>query len=134
MPLRDLFSGGDPGSSSHRAPSVTSPSSRSPAFANGATAASHNITLSSLSGEFVHAVVQVTRDLVPVIYSDWNLPFDGIDAGVADVTVDQFHQLGVRLKKSLPEEIKNAPSTAAEWHRFISGKLCTLQLLLQVSF
>lgn len=136
MPLNDLFTAGDTtGASSLRAPSTNSPSSRPLGLASTAAAAATNsITLSSLSGEFVHAVVQVTRDLVPVIYSEWNLPFDGVDVGVADATAQQFHQLGARLRRSLPEEIKPTPSTAAEWHRFITGKLYTLQELLQVCF
>ncbi|KAJ2933452.1 hypothetical protein H1R20_g3630, partial [Candolleomyces eurysporus] len=51
------------------------------------------LTQSSLYGSYLHVVVQVTRDLHPVVYSDWLLPGTASELGVADVTLEQFEAL-----------------------------------------
>jgi len=51
------------------------------------------ITASSLQGQFLKVFVQVTRDLVPVVYPFWRLPVDGVDLGVSEVTYDQFQSI-----------------------------------------
>jgi CDK inhibitor PHO81 len=96
------------------------------------TAVATIVTLSSLSGEFVHIVVQVTRDRVPVAYPDWNLSVedDRFDLGVADASAAQFTRLSVKLGKEL--NMGKTPTSAAGWHRFLSQKMCTLKEILQV--
>ncbi|KAI8992576.1 hypothetical protein BDB01DRAFT_847938 [Pilobolus umbonatus] len=52
------------------------------------------ITASSLSGDYVHVVVQLTKDLVPVIFSKWMVPYEGLDLAVSDLTYNQFKRIG----------------------------------------
>ncbi|CAG8534348.1 4022_t:CDS:2, partial [Cetraspora pellucida] len=59
------------------------------------------ITASSLSGEYIQVVVQVTRDMVAVVYPEWMLPIDGFDLSVSDVTVKQFKSLNLRSQEEL---------------------------------
>ena len=116
---------------STRVSCTASPDTRTPSLSVN-TATANIVTLSSLSGEFVHVVVQVTRDRVPVVYPDWNLPVgdDQFDLGVADVSAAQFVKLGAKLGKELSRG--NMPSSAAGWHRFLLQKMCTLKEVLQV--
>lgn len=129
VPAIDLFS--PMAGPSSRATSTTSPDLRTPPFSVNAAAA-NIVTLSSLSGEFVHVVVQVTRDGVPVIFPDWNLPVDDdqFDVGVADVSADQFLRLSAKLDKGLHSG--RSPASAAGWHNFLLQKMCTLKDVLQV--
>lgn len=116
---------------STRVSSVPSPDPRpTPSSVN--TSAATIVTLSSLSGEFVHIVVQVTRDRVPVAYTDWNLSVedDQFDLGVADVSAVQFARLSAKLGKEFNKG--KPPTSAAGWHRFLSQKMCTLKEILQV--
>lgn len=118
---------------STRFSSTTSPDLRTPSLSVN-TAAANTVTLSSLSGEFVHIVVQVTRDRVPVIYPDWNLPVedDQFDVGIADISAAQFAGLSAKLGRELNNG--KPPTSAAGWHRFLSQKMCTLKEVLQVRF
>lgn len=61
------------------------------------------LTISSLQGDYIRVILQVTRDLQPVVYSDWLLPCAGFDIGVADVTLAQFEALAKTLGRSDPE-------------------------------
>ena len=62
-----------------------------------ATVGNHSLTHSSVSGNYIYITVQVTRDLQPVVYSQWRLPEGAYDLGVADVTFAQFSALASRL-------------------------------------
>ncbi|KAI9310793.1 hypothetical protein BX666DRAFT_1882142 [Dichotomocladium elegans] len=59
------------------------------------------ITASSLTGDYVRVVVQLTRDNVPVVFAQWLVPFEGLDLSVSDLTYEQFLEVGrkVMLKK-----------------------------------
>ncbi|BGO89599.1 hypothetical protein NBRC10512_001550 [Rhodotorula toruloides] len=90
------------------------------------------VTASSLSGEHVRIVVQVTKDGHPVAYPLWKLPVDGLDIHVADVTLEQFEALARRLGKTLdPAKVKNQEDPSA-WHRAIADALIPLEELLTV--
>ncbi|KAI8982286.1 hypothetical protein BDF20DRAFT_866024 [Mycotypha africana] len=72
--------------------------------------ASSFITASSLSGDYVQVVVQLTRDLIPVVYANWMIPYRGLDLTVSDVTLEQFLNIGKYLLKEEalnPDEIAN---------------------------
>ncbi|KAG5716083.1 Ankyrin repeat protein nuc-2 [Termitomyces sp. T112] len=60
------------------------------------------LTISSLQGTYIYAVVQVTKDLQPVIFSEWLLPGADFELGVSDVTLAQFESLAHRLGKGGP--------------------------------
>ncbi|KAH8554290.1 hypothetical protein BGW37DRAFT_518024 [Umbelopsis sp. PMI_123] len=80
-----------------------------PSMSNPTVSASVNtvpslITASSLSGDYLKVVVQVTRDLVPVVFANWRLPVDQFDLFVSDVSFDQFRALGDRIANSIKVE------------------------------
>ncbi|KAH0565830.1 hypothetical protein GP486_000778 [Trichoglossum hirsutum] len=52
------------------------------------------ITGSSLSGEYVRLFVQLTSDLVPVLYSRWMVNYGDIEFPVGRLTYDQFSKVG----------------------------------------
>ncbi|KAK9472424.1 uncharacterized protein V1510DRAFT_365627 [Dipodascopsis tothii] len=52
------------------------------------------VTASSLSGEYVRVFVQLTRDLVPVVYNKWAFPVHGLDLPVCELTAEQFQTFG----------------------------------------
>ncbi|KAF2769666.1 ankyrin repeat protein nuc-2 [Teratosphaeria nubilosa] len=56
---------------------------------------SNLITRSSLSGDFMRLFVQVTRDGVPVLYSDWALPSSRNDL-VSRMTYGEFEAAGLK--------------------------------------
>lgn len=112
----------------HRPLSVSSTPSVRPA-ANTTTQPKDNtlVTASSLSGEYINVVVQVTKDGVPVVYPDWRLPVGGLDIGVPDVTYDQFIQLASTSRRTFTPPSRN---TGAEWYTAISSSLASLQDVL----
>lgn len=58
-------------------------------------------TISSLQGQYIRVTVQVTKDLEPVIFSDWMLPSTDFDLSVCDVTLAQFESLATRLGRGV---------------------------------
>jgi CDK inhibitor PHO81 len=55
------------------------------------------ITASSLSGDYVQVVIQLTKDLVPVVFGNWMVPYQGLDLAVSDLTYEQFMRIGASL-------------------------------------
>ena len=86
--------------------------------------------ISSLQGNYLYVVIQVTRDLRPVVYFDWLLPGIEFELGVADVTLVQFETLAERLGRS---EIV-AGNTVHDWARSVSRLMISLEKLLKVIF
>jgi CDK inhibitor PHO81 len=87
------------------------------------------LTQSSLYGSYLHVVVQVTRDLHPVVYSDWLLPGTVSELGVADVTLEQFEALahasgGYR---------DLTPASGRDYAQLLSTCMVSLEYLLMVS-
>ncbi|CDO68721.1 hypothetical protein BN946_scf184652.g48 [Trametes cinnabarina] len=103
----------------------TSPSNPSLAMVSG-----HSLTHSSVTGSYIYVTVQVTRDLLPVIFADWKLLDNQYDLGVSDVTLAQFRSLAKRLGRGagVPDAASASPSV---WARWISSSMITLQDLLR---
>ncbi len=80
----------------HRSPLLTSTQTSPSVHSNYGTSAP-TLTISSLQGQYVRVIVQVTKDQQPVIYSDWLLPTADFDLCVCDVTLEQFESLANRL-------------------------------------
>ncbi|TPX46854.1 hypothetical protein SeLEV6574_g02987 [Synchytrium endobioticum] len=59
------------------------------------------ITASSLAEEYIHAVIQITKDGIPVVYPEWHLPIEGVNIGISSVTFEQAKVLLLRAKSSL---------------------------------
>ncbi|KAI9304248.1 hypothetical protein BJ944DRAFT_240720 [Cunninghamella echinulata] len=55
------------------------------------------ITASSLSGDYIRVVVQLTKDRIPVVFANWFIEYDGLSLAISDLTYQQFCQLGVKL-------------------------------------
>ncbi|KEP54101.1 cyclin-dependent kinase inhibitor [Rhizoctonia solani 123E] len=124
--------------------SVTTPSTRQPASRQGfvgGTSSVHaspalNVTgpsiaggtiiTSSLTGDFVHLIVQVTRDLVPVVFSQKCLPISGFDLSVGAVTYAQFKSLA---QGDVPER---ETATSSGWHSSLSSGFYSLEHALTV--
>ncbi|GAA5875364.1 hypothetical protein JCM16303_000599 [Sporobolomyces ruberrimus] len=95
-------------------------------------ATSSVVTASSLSGEHVRVVVQVTSDGHPVAWPHWRLPVDGLDVHVGDVTLDQFVQLSKKTQRTLePSKIRYRDDPSA-WHQAIVAALVPLDELFKV--
>lgn len=84
--------------------------------------------ISSLQGNYLYVVIQVTRDLHPVVYFDWLLPGIEFELGVADVTLAQFETLAEKLGRN---EIV-AGNTVGDWALSVSGLMISLEKLLKV--
>jgi CDK inhibitor PHO81 len=87
------------------------------------------LTISSLGGNYVYLVVQVTRDFHPVIYADWILPESRFDINVADVTLSQFEAVA----RSSGRNIDSAIDTSShDWHTQVSSSMISLMQLMKV--
>ncbi|KAG8218347.1 cyclin-dependent protein kinase inhibitor [Butyriboletus roseoflavus] len=106
--------------STHTSPSVHS-TSASP---------SHTVTLSSVSGNYVYAVVQVTRDLQPVLYGEQLLPESSYDLGVADVTLAQFDALANRLDRG--EQLVRRMTCIQDWYKSLARMMLPLSRFMQL--
>ncbi|KAJ7638577.1 cyclin-dependent protein kinase inhibitor [Roridomyces roridus] len=95
--------------SSHSVPSNTSQAS----------------TISSLRGSYLHLVIQVTRDLHPVVYADWLLPQLNFDMTVSDVTLAQFEALALSAGRNLDTQTDN-------WANAVSTSMVSLAQLLTI--
>jgi len=103
----------------------TSPNSNHSAMGS----AEHPSTISSLRGNYVHLVVQVTRDFHPVVYADWMLPESRFDLFVADVTLAQFETLARSVGRSIDSTID---TTAHDWQIQVSRSMISLVQLMKV--
>ena len=115
---------------SNRAHSVLRPIESvqaSPSIQSAVAPAGSLHTISSLKDRYVYAVVQVTRDHHPVIFSDWTLPVSEFNLGVADVTLEQFETVAVRLGK----DIENRNKTG-EWINNVGTYMISLARLMTV--
>lgn len=83
--------------------------------------------VSSLTGEFIHLVIQVTRDLVPVVYAQRCLPLSGFDLHVGAVTYSQFK--GLVQERTLEGNLSATPS---EWQHILSSGFHSLEYALKV--
>jgi CDK inhibitor PHO81 len=93
------------------------------------------ITISSITGSYVYITVQVTQDLQPVVFGEWQLPQQDFDLWVADVTLAQFEALARRKGRELRANNTSSgvtASTPSEWHSLIRRSMVSLENLLKV--
>lgn len=90
------------------------------------------VTASSLSGEHIRVVVQVTSDGVPVAYPQWRLPVEGFDVHVGEVTSEQFLLLAEKTGRKLDVSVVTDKSDPGAWYQAILGSLVPLSELLKV--
>ncbi|CAA7260261.1 unnamed protein product [Cyclocybe aegerita] len=87
------------------------------------------LTISSLQGEYVYIIVQVTRDLHPVVFFDWHLPNIDFDLGVSGVTLAQFGALAKSVGKDV---LGSGERSSADWAKYLPGAMISLDRLLKV--
>ncbi len=87
------------------------------------------LTISSLQGDYIYVVLQVTRDLHPVECFDWFLPGLEFDIGVADVTLAQFEALAKSLGRW---DIGMTGVSPRAWATAVSKSMVPLHQLLKV--
>lgn len=101
-------------------PALTHQGSTPPISAAGSVAPSSVtlpsfITASSLSGDYVRVVVQLTKDHIPVVFANWFVPFEGLDLAVSDLTYSQYCQVGEKLlekhRSDFSKQLKDCPIT-----------------------
>ncbi|TYJ56867.1 hypothetical protein B9479_002478 [Cryptococcus floricola] len=116
------------------APAVRPPAvgAAPPTGGGGAGGESALVTASSLSGEYVHVVVQVTKDGVPVVYPHLRLPVEEFDLGVSDVTFEQYTKLASRLGLTLSPPPTTTTLKHGEWYTLLATTLSSLADVLSI--
>ncbi|KAI5299175.1 phosphate system positive regulatory protein pho81 [Ascosphaera pollenicola] len=114
-------------------------------------AAAGLVTGSSLSGDYVQLFVQLTRDLVPVLYPHFNVRYFGLDIPVSHLTYAQFrdivpadlHQSGAQKRTSAvyvpPLQVEDRLRTLKalseldlpQAHRFLAYSFLSLREVFQ---
>lgn len=91
------------------------------------------VTATSLSGEHLRIVVQVTKDGVAVAYPDFTLPVAGLDVYVGSVTSDQFTTLALSTQRNLAVSSADILKLGlADWKLLLRRSMITLEELLTV--
>ncbi len=88
------------------------------------------LPVTSLRGEYLYIMVQITRDLQPVVCSDWILPETGFELGVSDVTLLQFQQVAARLSRDV---ISVSKDSSPDWMKASRTWMIPLAKLLEES-
>ncbi|KAF3492016.1 ankyrin repeat protein nuc-2 [Arthroderma uncinatum] len=72
--------------------------------ATSAFDAEHNgqVTGSSLSGDYVQIFVQMTRDLVPVLYPEFTIMHHGVRIPISHLSIDEFRAIGLQHPPTNP--------------------------------
>ena len=118
--------------------SVSSKPQRSPESTHGFSssqpvpAKSHSLTISSITGDYVYVVIQLTQDMQPVAYPYWKLPEDKFDLYVPDLTLAQFEKLGIESGRNVDLR-KQKPTKSAQWYSLVKRSMPSLAELLSVS-
>ncbi|KAF9912886.1 Glycerophosphocholine phosphodiesterase [Linnemannia zychae] len=60
------------------------------------------VTAASLGAEYVEFDVQMTKDMVPVLYHDWTVTETGLDIPVSSITLEQFQKLSGSKPRGSP--------------------------------
>ncbi|TRM68445.1 hypothetical protein BD626DRAFT_481753 [Schizophyllum amplum] len=117
----------------------------SPSAQSVVSASGQQVTVSSLQGEYVTAVVQLTRDMRPVVFAEDLLPESSFDVSPGDVTLQQFEGLARRLGRegafadavsppACAQAIRNAMMSLSQLLRTLSPNIgLNLQLRLPVN-
>lgn len=91
------------------------------------------LTASSLEGDYVKVVVQVTRDYVPVTFPRWQLPPEMYDLMLNATTSRQLGALAAINSQTLQQATLPRTSSPHDWYRTLSGVIAPLQDVFAVS-
>lgn len=113
------------------ASSITTYTSPSIAAAASALESGMFVTASSLSGEHLRIVVQVTKDGIAVAFPEFTLPVEGLDVYVGSVTGQQFKQFAHHAQRDMmPDPAAVTKMGLVDWKLFIERCMMTLEDLL----
>lgn len=135
---RMTATGGVAGTTAASTQPIASPASQTSGVGPGGSSLAHTgsssfVTASSLSGDYLRVVVQVTKDGVAVVYPEWTLPLEALDVYVGSVTSEQFVRLAQTTNRILSvQEERRHNMTPAEWTAALSRSMTTLEALLEV--
>ncbi|KAF9107115.1 phosphate system positive regulatory protein pho81 [Mortierella sp. GBA35] len=97
------------------------------------------ITASSLSGEYIQLSIQMTRDFIPVVFANWQLPVEGFDLALSDVSFAQFKRFGQIIhQKETSEDLESANVRlasswkGAEWRHKVYERWMSLEQVLRI--
>ncbi|KAI9232463.1 MAG: Glycerophosphoryl diester phosphodiesterase family-domain-containing protein [Podila humilis] len=71
------------------------------------------VTAASLGAEYVEFDVQMTKDMVPVLYHDWTVTETGLDIPVSSLTVDQFRKLSGSKSRPQTGSTPSSPNSVS---------------------
>lgn len=90
------------------------------------------ITGSSLSGEYVRLFVQLTSDLVPVVYPQWTVNVIGIDVPISSITTSQFNSIGLSFGSQEMRQKLTSVRSHADAHELLTNSFITLEEALSL--
>lgn len=109
-------------------PAVTTTASTTSALASDSF-----VTASSLSGEHLQVIVQVTKDGVAVAYPEFTLPIAGLDVYVGSVTSGQFQHLATTTQRTAQvDQAQREQLSLSDWRQVVGQSMMTLQELLDL--
>lgn len=90
------------------------------------------VTGSSLSGDYLQLVVQLTRDSVPVLFPSYTFSHGGIDVAISHLEYSQLRQLGLESGRSLSSEVSSNSHDLASLHAAVVRSMTSLPEVLAV--
>lgn len=91
------------------------------------------VTASSLTGEYIRATVQVTRDGVAVVYPSFTLPVSAFDVYIGSLTKEQFLHFAKSSQCLLDIKTDRGETmTQTEWTGRLRESMLTLESLLAI--
>lgn len=88
------------------------------------------VTGSSLSGDYVRLVVQLTRDGIPVTYPSYFISYNHLDVSLCQLEYETLTKL--RLTGSLSPSQATDPLEILEWRKRLTGSIFSLREVLAV--
>ena len=90
------------------------------------------ITGSSLSGEYVRLFVQLTSDMVPVLYPHWTVKVAELNVPISSITAAQFTSIGLKNGSYQQRERLPAMRSAVEAYLLLGSLFLTLEEALKL--
>lgn len=90
------------------------------------------VTGSSLSGDYLQLVVQITRDDVPVIFPSFRINHHGLEVPVAHLLHRELDSLRQSRARLPPAGAERDSASISEWYNLLSSSLTTLEEVLNV--
>ena len=90
------------------------------------------ITGSSLAGEYIRLYVQLTSDMVPVLYPHWCVNVAGLEIPIASITAQEFHSIGLQRGNPFSRQHLTAVRSPLEAYVLLATMFITLEEALKL--